>query len=256
MKAVDTFQRVEKKYFMSEEQCNAFLKETEKWIVADEYGLHTIHNIYYDTQDFGLIRNSLERPRYKEKFRVRGYGQIKEDSAIFLEIKKKYAGVVYKRRTALSTTQARAYLEEGIFPERGDQIMREIDYFMKFYRPEPKLYLAYDRRAYVGRNEPQLRITIDRNIRRRYHRLELGYDGECSFIEPGGFLMEIKVLASYPIWLAKILCDLQIYPVSYSKYGKVYQTSVLAGELELGMGVESSVGDEEIKETPRAGYLK
>lgn len=226
---MDTFQRVEKKYLMNQGRCDAFLEGAEKWIVPDKYGLHTIHNIYYDTPDYELIRNSLERPKYKEKLRVRGYGKVTEDNVVFLEIKKKYNGVVYKRRTALFPTQAHAYLADGILPEDGDQIMREIDYFMKFYHPEPKLYLAYDRRAYVGRDDPELRITIDRNIRRRYHRLELGYDEECVLVEPGGILMEIKVPASYPVWLAKLLANLEIYPISYSKYGKVYRNDMLNG---------------------------
>lgn len=226
-----TFQRVEKKYRLTLQQYEAFLERTKEYISADEYGLHTIRNIYYDTEDYELIRNSIEKPKYKEKFRIRGYGEVTKDSRIFLEIKKKYQGVVYKRRTSLSLAQARSYLNDGIMPDEDNQIMREIDYFMKFYRPVPKVYLAYDRMAYVGKEDSELRITIDRNIRRRYHRLELGYDEECQYIDPEHLLMEIKVPAAYPIWLADLLCELQIYPVSFSKYGAVYIESVLSGEL-------------------------
>ena len=127
--------------------------------------------------------------------------------------------------------QARHFLENGILPESSDQIMQEINYFIKFHRPEPKVYLAYDRVAYIGTDMPDLRITIDRNIRSRYHRLELDYDGECHIQNSQTYLMEIKVPAAYPVWLADILCDLQIYPVSFSKYGSVYSDSVKNGEL-------------------------
>ncbi len=84
----NVFKRIEKKYQLSREQCEAFLEKAGNRICTDEYGLHTIHNIYYDTDNYRLIRNSLEKPKYKEKFRIRGYGEVNENSRIFLEIKK------------------------------------------------------------------------------------------------------------------------------------------------------------------------
>lgn len=225
------FQRVEKKYHLDQKQYNAFLTAIQDKLHPDQYGLHTIHNLYYDTSDYELIRNSIEKPKYKEKFRVRGYGTITDDSPVFLEIKKKYCGVVYKRRTSLPMAQAKVFLENGTLPEHSDQIMREIEYFMQFHHPVPQVYLAYDRTAYVTPDDSNLRITIDRNIRSRYHRLELGYDGECQILNPETYLMEIKVPAAYPIWLADLLCTLQIYPISFSKYGNVYSDSVKRGEL-------------------------
>ena len=230
----DIFERVEKKYQMNQNQYQEFLNGAAGKIHADQYGLHTIRNIYYDTEDYVLIRNSIEKPKYKEKFRIRSYGKINENSKIFLEIKKKFDGVVYKRRVELSMCQAREYLENGIMPKECGQIMREIDYFMKFYHPTPKVYLAYDRVAYVGEDDPEIRITIDRNIRSRMHRLELGYDGECQNLNPDTYLMEIKVPVSYPVWLADLLCNLQIYPVSFSKYGSVYKNAVSAGIIYPG----------------------
>ena len=83
----NVFKRIEKKCQLSREQCEAFLEKAGNRICMDEYGLHTIHNIYYDTDNYRLIRNSLEKPKYKEKFRIRGYGEVNEDSRIFLEIK-------------------------------------------------------------------------------------------------------------------------------------------------------------------------
>lgn len=231
MQNICVFERVEKKYRMSEEQYEMFVERAEDYIRGDEYGLHTIRNIYYDTPDYGLIRNSLEKPKYKEKFRVRGYGNITEESNIFLEIKKKYRGVVYKRRACLTFAEAEQYLEKRILPFESGQIMCEIDYFMSFYKPEPKVYLAYDRTAYEGLEDDGLRITIDRNIRSRNERLELGYDGECRLLDPGTYLMEIKVPAAYPLWLSGLLAELKLYPVSFSKYGTVYTKGVLAGDI-------------------------
>ena len=100
--------------------------------------------------------------------------------------------------------------------------MNEIDYFIRFYHPEPRVYLAYDREAFLGNEDENLRITIDRNIRSRSHRLELTYDGECKLLKPTEYLMEIKVKEAYPMWLAALLGKLEIYPISFSKYGAVY----------------------------------
>ena len=36
------------------------------------------------------------------------------------------------------------------------------------------------------------------------------------------YIMEIKTLGSIPLWLVKTLSELKIYPVSFSKYGKIY----------------------------------
>ena len=219
----NVFERVEKKYRLSKKQYAAFFEAAGPKLHEDEYGLHTIRNIYYDTADYELIRRSIEKPKYKEKFRLRGYGKIQEESPVFLEIKKKYNGVVYKRRIELDMQHARSYLEDGIRPEGEGQILKEIDYFMKFYHPKPRLYLAYDRIAYVGNEDDSLRLTIDQNIRSRRHRLELTYDGECEILNPGECLMEIKVSASYPVWLAELLSRFKLYPVSFSKYGEIYR---------------------------------
>ena len=230
--AIHTFQRVEKKYQLTEEQAKAFLDKISDKIKPDKYGLHTIRNVYFDTDDFELIRTSIEKPRYKEKFRVRGYGDITDSSKVFLEIKKKYKGVVYKRRISLPYSEARAYLDEGILPQNTDHIFKEIDYFLKFYRPTEKLYLAYDRIAYVGTEDPELRLTIDRNIRSRYHNLILSDDSDCTYLDKDLYLMEIKVPMAYPLWLSDILSELKIYPNSFSKYGSIYSHSVLTHEFD------------------------
>lgn len=222
MRDQNIFERVEKKYRLNQKQYDMFLDAAGENIHIDEYGLHTIRNIYYDTSHYDLIRRSIDKPKYKEKLRLRGYGEIRDDSDVFLEIKKKYQGVVYKRRVKLPMAQARIYLESGLSMEEKSQILKEIDYFIRFYQPRPKVYLAYDREAFVGNGDGSLRITIDRNIRSRCHRLELSYDGECESINPGEYLMEIKVLNAYPIWLADLLGELMIYPISFSKYGAVY----------------------------------
>lgn len=219
-----TFKRVEKKYLLTEEKYKELTRRLEPYMQMDEYGLHTICNIYYDTDQFDLIRTSIEKPPYKEKLRLRSYGIPEKDGKVFLEIKKKCKGVVYKRRISLTLEEAQNYLEnEKPLPKDG-QIEREIDYFVKFYKPKAKMYIAYDREAYFGKEDSSIRITFDKNIRSREEDLQLEQgDAGRLLLERGYRLMEIKISGAFPVWMAKILSELEIYPTSFSKYGNIYK---------------------------------
>lgn len=220
----NVFNRYEKKYMLTETQYCAIRKRLEEYMEEDQYGLHTIRNIYYDTEDDELIRKSLEKPKYKEKFRVRCYGKPNEDSCYFLEIKKKYMGIVNKRRIVMSSEEASAYLEQGRKPVERSQIFKEVDYIWGRYRLIPKLYLAYDRIALFGREDPAFRVTFDQNIRSRDFALNLENDTETTkLLEDGYYLMEVKITNAMPLWFVKILTDIGIYSTSFSKYGSIYQ---------------------------------
>jgi hypothetical protein len=223
-----TFERVEKKYMLSEILYKKILKSIKNHMSSDEYGLSTICNIYYDTQSNELIRNSIEKPIYKEKIRLRGYGIPSKKDTVFLEIKKKYNGVVYKRRISLSLQEAVNYLNNGIKPNKNNQILKEIDYFMDFYSPQPKLFLAYDRIAYLDNENPSLRVTFDKNIRSREYDLSLDKgDYGNPLLDDNFYLMEIKTTGSMPLWLVRNLSDLNIYPTSFSKYGNIYKENLM-----------------------------
>ena len=222
------FERVEKKYLLTREKYNLLLEAMEPYMSIDSYGKHTIGNVYYDTDTYELISRSIEKPKYKEKFRVRSYGIPKEEDKVFLEIKKKYKGIVYKRRVSMTLKEAEDYLEKGIRPKKEGQILKEIDYFLSFYKPTPKVYLAYDRMAYFGKENKDIRITFDHNIRSRQCNMNLAEgDYGTPILDEYHYLMEIKVPGAMPVWLSKILSDLEIYPTSFSKYGNVYKQFIL-----------------------------
>ncbi len=234
MSYIQSFRRYENKYLLSPKQAEDFLRVAEGKILPDEYGAYTIRNLYLDTEDFYFIEHSLDKPVYKEKLRLRSYGDIEDGNQVFLEIKKKYRGIVYKRRVALSLTDAEAYIKEGIRPqnmngEYPEQIFEEIDYLIKRYEPYPRIYLAYDRQAYRAVEHPQLRITLDQNIRSRWENLTLQSDADTKRLDTGMeqyYLMEIKSDGALPCEFATILSQLQIFPVSFSKYGMVYMNSL------------------------------
>ena len=168
------FKRYELKYLLTKEQVAMLKKEMAGRLVIDRYGLTSIRNIYFDTDDYRLIRSSLDKPVYKEKLRVRSYGIIKKDEKVFVELKKKYEGIVYKRRISSSESNAMTWLaENGVNEERG-QIVDEIDYFKTFYRGlKPKVFISYDREAYFSVDDTDIRITLDTNLTGRNTDLSL-----------------------------------------------------------------------------------
>ena len=229
-----SFERYEKKYFLTPAQYKQFKRKLSAYVTADAYPTYTLCNIYYDTDDFKLIRASVEKPEYKEKLRVRSYGVPKEDGKVFVELKKKLGGVVYKRRITSDVFLAETLLK-GVMPsENVTQITKEIAYFQQFYRTAPKVFIAYDREAYQGIEDSELRITFDTNLRYRLDNLKLqaGDYGE-PIIDSDAVLMEIKIPGVCPLWLSRLLSEFKIYPTSFSKYGACYERHILNGNRHI-----------------------
>lgn len=222
--AQEIFKRYEKKYMLTRTQYETLIPALERWMSPDDYGKHTISNIYFDTWDFELVRQSIEKPEYKEKLRLRAYGKVTENSVVYAELKKKYDGIVYKRRIPLDLGEARKYLCYGIRPKEDSQILREIDYTKKRYDLKPKAFVAYDRVAYYGKDDENLRATFDRNICCRCSGLELkeGVYGTY-LLDEDQILMEVKIPGAMPLWMSRMFSFLGIFPVSYSKYGAYYK---------------------------------
>jgi hypothetical protein len=240
--AIDVFNRHENKYLVDPRQYEALLAGFAGNTVLDPYNIdhptYTITNIYYDTTDNDLIRTSLQKPRYKEKLRLRAYGVPGPDDRVYVEIKKKVSGVVNKRRSAMRLTDAYEFLATGRLPDQqpmhNRQVLNEIAYILQQHDLKPSLHLAYDRRAYFGQADPELRISFDSAIRSRRTglRLEAGDHGD-PLLPEGTWLMEIKTAANLPTWLARLLSEQQVFPVSFSKYGFEYQqrlSAVLRGK--------------------------
>ncbi len=207
----------------------------------DEYGLSTISSIYFDTDNYDVIRTSLEKPVYKEKLRLRVYGKVKDDSKAFLELKKKYEGVVYKRRVVLTLKEAMDYLNKGIYPVEDSQILREIDYFIKMYKPTRGTYIAYDRIAMYGLEDKDLRITFDKDIRVSFDRNSIVPPEDVKPVtKEGERLMEIKAQGAMPLWLTSALSELRIYPVSFSKYGMAAKTYLDYGRKSVAMNLRAA----------------
>lgn len=221
----DVFERIETKFLLDDMQYTELMKRLENMAAIDSYGKTSILNIYFDTPDYKLIERSLEKPVYKEKLRLRTYGIANDETNAFIEIKKKYKGVVYKRRISMPYAKAVDYLVNGKEIEKRSQISDEIDYFLQFYKGiRPAMAISYDRIAMAGIHDPELRITFDTNIRWRTDKLSLteGNVGK-DILLPGQHLMELKIAGAMSVEMARILDELNIRQTSFSKYGRGYQ---------------------------------
>ena len=220
---IRTFQRIEKKYLITKKEMATILDSLPDLLSEDQYAHGTITSLYLDTPTRALVRRSIEGGPYKEKLRLRGYGNATEESSVYLELKKKYKGIVYKRRAAISLDEAKEYFE-GRRALEDSQIGRELEYAMKLYgMPMPYIAIIYDRDAYVVRGDEDIRITFDRNVRYRTEDLFSAFGGGGEAILPEDkIIMEIKTEGAMPLRISHLLDEMNIFPTSFSKYGRAY----------------------------------
>lgn len=240
-----TFERKETKYFVSRDQYLKLCRLTAKRLVPPaEYAEGKVFSIYYDTADWLLINRSIEKPRYKEKLRVRAYGAVAPGCQVFVEIKKKFKGVVYKRRLSCSLEAAHAFLagmpytqaieryplsdaalHEGSLSWTAQQIAGEISWMLQSYgNLRPAMLIAASRNSLVGASDPELRVTADREV--LYQALASDASAmpkALPLIGKDMRILEIKCLGAYPLWLVDALNACDILPQSISKVGLAYQ---------------------------------
>ena len=222
------FKRYETKYMITRAQKQKLLEAMAPYMALDKYGRTTIRNIYFDTDNYRLIRRSIEKPFYKEKLRIRSYRQATPDSPVFVELKKKYDGIVYKRRLSMTEQQAIDWICRGGNPPEDNQIAREINYFLRFYRGlKPKVFLSYAREAYYSLDGSDFRVTFDDEIRCRRTDLSLESDPSGDILLPEDkVLMEIKCSGGIPLWMVQTMTEERIFRTPFSKYGTAYQNII------------------------------
>lgn len=232
---IKLFKRIEKKFIVKKDQFNLLFPKLMELMEYDNYcsqnKFYTIHNIYFDDSYNSIIRHSITKPYFKEKLRVRSYNEIiSEDDKFFVEIKKKMNGTVYKRREVISLK------DWSNFTCDDNQILKEVNHLIHYFKLVPKVYISYDRIALVGKNDSQFRITFDYNIRSRREHLNLNSNSLDKYVVAKDmYIMEIKINQSMELWLSKLLSELNIYSSSFSKYAVEY-TNFIREEKNNGMG--------------------
>ncbi len=222
------FKRYELKYMITDSQKKIILDAMQDYMKIDKYGKTTIRNLYFDTDTYLLIRRSIEKPKYKEKLRIRSYGKANPDSTVFVELKKKYKSVVYKRRISCAYNEAINWLMQKKYTDIQTQISNEIDYFIDYYGTlHPTVFLSYEREAYYTKIQSDFRVTFDENVLARQEDLSLESKVYGTPILPEGMiLMEIKCSGGIPLWMTKVLSSEKIYKTSFSKYGTAYKNLI------------------------------
>lgn len=229
------FKRYEMKYMMTGRQKKAVLEAMLPHMRLDGFGRTTIRNVYFDTDSYILVRRSIEKPVYKEKLRIRSYRQANAQDQVFIEFKKKYDDVVYKRRESLTQLEVLEWLVRGTPFPKSTQIGDEIDYFFQLYQTlKPKVFLSYEREAFYALDGSDFRVTFDENILARQEELSLSRDvwGE-PLAKEDRVLMEIKTSGGIPLWMTHVLAREKIYKTSFSKYGTAYVKMICKNQTEM-----------------------
>lgn len=229
-----TFKRYEIKYLLTKQQKQAILQAMKPYMQLDSYGRTTIRNIYFDTNTYRLIRRSLEKPAYKEKLRIRSYQTAADDDLVFIELKKKYKSVVYKRRLTLPKRQTMNIFRYNLPIPIISQIAKEIDYFRSYYANlHPVVFLSYEREAFYSLDGGDFRVTFDENILYRESDLSLSSEAYgIPLLREGQTLMEIKTTGGLPLWMSHTLNQLKVFKTSFSKYGLAYQHMMTKSETD------------------------
>lgn len=224
----EVFNRIEKKYILNKEQFKRIKKILLEHMELDPYHNeeYTISSIYLDTDNFDLIRKSLDKPIYKEKVRLRSYGIPKLSDKVFLEIKKKYNGIGNKRRIKIELKDAYDFINGK--KNINTQKAKELEYIINKNKLKPKIFIAYDRLAFEKNN---FRITLDYNIRYRIEDINLEYGDSGKLLDKNIFILEAKAKNSYPDWFIKLLREEKLYPNSFSKYGNIYKKLKQEGKI-------------------------
>ncbi|MDR1542479.1 MAG: polyphosphate polymerase domain-containing protein [Clostridiales bacterium] len=243
------FKRREIKYIIDEKQREKIMELLDGYMKSDGYGEYTVRNIYYDTDAFDIARMSADKPLYKEKLRLRSYEKADGLSPVFLELKKKYDMVTYKRRVMLPHDPTVSFIsgKQGheAFPgicQKDLQVLGEIRHFLKLNPVAAKVFLCYDRIAMVGVDDCEFRVTLDSNVRFRRSDLRLGGGLHgTELLDCGKSLMEIKAIGAMPMRLSRLLSECGIFPSSFSKYGQSYRMlSCKGGNRIEGQAIESA----------------
>lgn len=234
METSDVFRRVELKYLLDSEQKEELLQRMKEYMVEDVFPHSSIYNIYYDTDRYLLIRNSLDHPVYKEKVRIRSYSPIQKDGTVFAEIKKKYENIVYKRRIETSWQAVKEAIQNR--KEFSDtQIGREFTKTVQFYKTlQPAMFIGYQRDAFTGIEDPSFRITFDTQLVYRTDLLQFCRSEKDMAILPDNLvLMEVKSTGGMPLWMTHFLDQNNIYKTSFSKYGSAYRNEFKHGGITV-----------------------
>lgn len=228
MSAGEFFTRYELKYLIDWDTYQQIAQELLPYMAYDakgkDEGHYSIVTLYFESPDYKIYYETVNKLRFRQKLRLRVYNDVTVEDQAFFEIKQKYRRVVNKRRTMIRLKDAYQFIEHADTPladlnVSNMQIMREIASFKAHYELAPKLVVSYDRQAFQGLYQDDLRVTFDYNLRCRNDDLWIENGGHGQhFVDEDKVIMEVKMSQSVPLWLSRLLSEYQVAKNSVSKY--------------------------------------
>ncbi|QHF55620.1 MULTISPECIES: polyphosphate polymerase domain-containing protein [Streptococcus] len=220
------FKRVETKYLISNHQRRQLLSDLGKHMEADDFAQSTITSLYFDTEQFDMIQDSLAKKYGKEKVRLRTYEMESDlDMPAFLEIKQKIDGVGYKYRIKTTPRQAAILMASDADKVVEDKrLASQLEKLHQRYGViKPSMLIAYKRLSFRGKKDKSVRVTLDMNMTYAVVN-QLTMIGHESFplLPDQQLIMEVKVAEQIPDWLENILHQYKLEKNSFSKYGHAY----------------------------------
>ncbi|PAV30485.1 VTC domain-containing protein [Virgibacillus profundi] len=225
--AIEIFRRREQKYLITKEQYQELIMQIAPYMRSDKFGIdgrYTVSTLYFESSDHKIYFETKNKLKYRQKLRLRVYNDTDLNSTAFFEVKQKHKKVVNKRRMLIPLHEAYRYLDEkedslDYYETSNPQVLKEIDYFRKLYQLDPEMVVSYDRHALHCTDDPDLRITFDLNLRCRKDNLLLEHGPHgVNFIDDDLVVLEVKVNDSVPLWLTRILQNINCEQRSASKF--------------------------------------
>jgi len=233
------FQRYEIKYWLTEERYFDVRDEIQRYMELDPYchdrphHAYPIWSLYLDTFDFATFEERLDGLIFRQKYRLRTYGADKpfEDALtdpLFVEIKKKQNKVILKDRSLIKVREALDLLDHAsgnpfmqTLPLAQKKTMERFVFFQNHLSLGPQIAVKYEREAYFGENDRNVRVTFDRNLCAKESRAlaEMYTETKNWFHHRNPqIIFEIKVYDAMPQWLVNILRRFQLRSEPISKY--------------------------------------
>jgi len=230
--------RHEEKYVLDFVTYFKILKELKVLFKGDSYGDKTgkykVISLYYDTTNLDFFWEKVDGEEIRSKLRLRTYVPNSPDKAknskknpLFLEIKKKKNCNVFKKRINIDIDFAEKFINNPFFDtkfinslsENDKKALGEIAYLKSKLALRPMLLVYYDRQAFVSKDNLNVRVTFDTNIRYREKDLSLRTrPSDKHILHPSLAVMEIKYSNYLPLAIVQILQKYKCESHPFSKY--------------------------------------
>ena len=181
-------------------------------------GNYEVHTMYLDSTDMAIYRKSLKREVDRFKLRIRFYDDDPA-SPVFLEVKKSASGLGTKMRVAVERETANTLFASNDHLTVVKATNSEFWELANRFNARPIIHIGYVREAFVGRDDPNTRLTLDRMIQCEAAPSELTTAmRDPIHIWPDKVILEIKYAGGMPCYIRDLIRQFHLETIKASKY--------------------------------------